>query len=105
VNPGSPAAGPEPEFVAPDDDVVVTPSSPESAPELSPDEPQAAARAMSRISADFFTSSRVNEPPGAEAPGGRQRRFARTFVGLGLAALLMKKVLSPLSSHTAAKHR
>jgi hypothetical protein len=83
VNPGSPAAGPELELVAPDDDVVVTPSSPESAPELSPDEPQAAARAISRISADFFTTSRVNEPPGAEAPGGRQLKNLGGSRGLG----------------------
>ena len=69
---GSFAAGPEVAFVGVDDDVVAPPLSPESAPELSSDEPQAAARAISRISADFFTSSRVNEPPGAEAPGGRQ---------------------------------
>lgn len=78
---GSLAAGPELESVAVDDDVVAPPLSPEFAPELSPDEPQAAARAISRISADFFTSSRVNEPPGAEAPGGRHRKFARTLVG------------------------
>lgn len=62
---GSPAAGPESELVAVDDDVVVPPLSPESPPESSPDEPQAAARAISRIRADFFTlGSRVNEPAG-----------------------------------------
>ena len=71
---GSFAAGPELELVAVDDDVVAL--SPESALELSPEEPQAAARAISRISADFFTSSRVNEPPGAETPGGRQNLWS-----------------------------
>ena len=73
---GSPAAGPEPELVVVEDDVVASPLSPVFAPELSPDEPQAAARAISRISADFFTSSRVNEPPGANAPGGRKNLWS-----------------------------
>jgi hypothetical protein len=68
VTPGSPADGAEVVLVATEDDVVELPSSPDSARGLSPEELQAAARAMSRISKDFFTNSRVNEPPGPK-PG------------------------------------
>jgi hypothetical protein len=52
---GSPAAGPGLELAAVEDDVVAPPVSPESFPDLSPDEPQAAVRTISRIRADFFT--------------------------------------------------
>jgi hypothetical protein len=79
---GSPAAGPEPELVTVEDDVVASPLSPESPPESSPDGPQAAARAMSRIRADFFTlGSRVNEPPGRKPGRFVYAQFPQTLGG------------------------
>jgi hypothetical protein len=56
VNPGSLAAGAEVVLVTTEDDVVDPPLSSGSARELSPDEPQAAASAMNRTRADFFTT-------------------------------------------------
>ena len=52
---GPPVAGPEVDVAPAEDDVVSPLLSPEFAPDLSPDELQAAARTMNRIRADFVT--------------------------------------------------